>query len=88
MGRGSRLQSNCTDHVERVLPLLLGRLEQTGQHGLGVCAGLGSVAAPVLARTHQRADGALGYRMPRAGLCRVVEFAPIDFEFHLGADAA
>ena len=60
------------DHdVEWALALLLSRLEQRGQHRLGVCTVLGSVAAPVLARADQRADCALGRRMPRAGLCRV-----------------
>ena len=37
---------------------------------------------------HRGPERAFGGGMPRAGLCRVVEFAPINFEFHLGADAA
>jgi hypothetical protein len=35
-----------------------------------------------------RAQRAFGARMPRAGLCRVAEFAPVEIGFHLEADAA
>ena len=87
-GAGLTATEQFHHHVEWVLALLFGRLEQTGQHRLGMCAVLGPVTAPVLAGTDQGADRALGRRMPRAGLCRVVEFAPIDFELHFGADAA
>jgi hypothetical protein len=34
------------------------------------------------------AQGPFGRGMPRAGLCRVGEFAPVDVGFHLEADAA
>jgi hypothetical protein len=34
------------------------------------------------------AAGGIGDRMPRAGLCRVAEFAPVDVGFQLGTDAA
>ena len=49
---------------------------------------LTAIAKTDLPPLHGVAEGALRPGMPRAGLCRVVEFAPIDFEFHLGADAA
>ena len=70
-GPGLTTTEQLHHHVEGVLALLFGRLEQTGQHRLGVCAVLGPVAAPVLARADQGADRALGRRMPRAGLCRL-----------------
>jgi hypothetical protein len=35
-----------------------------------------------------RSECSFGGGMPRAGLCRVGEFAPVDVGFHLGADAA
>jgi transposase len=34
------------------------------------------------------AASGIGGRMPRAGLCRVAEFAPVDVGFQLGTDAA
>src|SRR5256884_3850618 len=39
--------------------LLLGRLQNAGEHGLGASSPWGAVAAPVLARADQGADGAL-----------------------------
>jgi transposase len=48
------------------------------------------VHEPGVAPTNNRANaaGGIGGGMPRAGLCRVGEFAPVDVGFHLGADAA
>ena len=54
----------------------------------GVFTVLAPIAKANFAPLNGVTQGAFRQRMPRAGLCRVVEFAPIDFEFHLGADAA
>src|SRR5207302_1157943 len=44
---------------EGLFALLLGRLQNAGEHGLGASSPWGAVAAPVLARADQGADGAL-----------------------------
>ena len=49
---------------------------------------LAAIAKADLSPLNRVAKGAFRDGMPRAGLCRVGEFAPVDVGFHLGADAA
>jgi len=73
---------------ERVELLKLARAHD-GQHAFhGALTPFAACAEHDFPPLNGRAQGPLGGRMPRAGLCRVAKLPRVDIGVHLGADAA
>ena len=79
------MRANRSRQIHQGVELLhLARARHREEPGDGEFTVRAPIAEHDLAPLHGRPERAFGAGMPRAGLCRVVEFAPTDFEFHLG----